>query len=398
MDIVDLAALGESFTRDPYPVYARLRAQGPVHRIRIPEGGAEAWLVVGYEAGRAALADPRLSKDWGKASPSLPLGAISSGPHMLRADPPDHTRLRKLVAREFTARRVEELAPRVQKTTDALLDRMLTAPDGRADLVEALSFPLPISVICELLGVPDLDRESFRTWSNDALGAMDRKIREAAAASMAQYLRELVEGKRQRPGDDLLSALMHGSDDDGDRLSHEELLGMAWLLLVAGHETTVNLISNGVLALLTHPDQLAALRTDLSLIDSAIEEMLRYEGPVETPTYRFTTEPVTIGDTVIPEGGELVLVALADANRDPARFPAPDRFDISRDARGHVAFGHGIHYCLGAPLARLEARIAIRTLLERCTDLALDIHPAAITWRPGILIRGPRSLPVRFTR
>jgi cytochrome P450 len=397
MSIVDLAALGESFTRDPYPVYARLRARGPVHRIRMPEGGAQAWLVVGYEAGRAALADPRLSKDWSKASPSLPLGAVSSGPHMLRADPPDHTRLRKLVARAFTARRVEALAPSIQKTTDELLDRMLTAPGGRADLVEALSFPLPISVICDLMGVPDLDRTSFRTWSNDALGATDPEVRKAAATSMAHYLAELVDGKRQRPGDDLMSALIHGPDDDGDRLSHEELLGMAWLLLVAGHETTVNLISNGVLALLTHPGQLAALRADLSLVDNAVEETLRYEGPVETPTFRFTTEPVTIGDTVVPGGGELVLVAMADANRDPARFPGPDRFDISRDTRGHVAFGHGIHHCLGAPLARLEARIVFRTLLERCPDLALDIHPAAITWRPGMMIRGPRSLPVRFT-
>ncbi|MFD1831375.1 cytochrome P450 [Streptomyces desertarenae] len=397
MSIVDLAALGESFTRDPYPVYARLRSQGPVHRIRMPEGGAEAWLVVGYEAGRAALADPRLSKDWSRASPSLPLGAVSSGPHMLRADPPDHTRLRGLVAREFTARRVEGLAPRVQKTTDTLLDRMLAAPDGRADLVEALSFPLPISVICELLGVPDLDRESFRTWSNDALSATDPELRGAAAASMARYMAELVDRKEQQPGDDLMSALTRPSDD-GDRLSREELVGMAWLLLVAGHETTVNLISNGVLALLTHPEQLAALRADLSLVDAAVEEMLRYEGPVETPTFRFTTEPVRIGDTVVPGGGELVLIAMADANRDPARFPSSDRFDISRDARGHVAFGHGIHHCLGAPLARMEARIAIRTLLERCADLALDIHPAAVTWRPGMMIRGPVSLPVRFAR
>ncbi|CAL9320475.1 cytochrome P450 family protein [Streptomyces sp. SudanB66_2053] len=398
MEIIDLAALGEPFTRDPYPVYARLRARGPVHRIRMPEGGALAWLVVGYEAGRAALTDPRLSKDWSKASPDLPLGAVSSGPHMLRADPPDHTRLRRLVAREFTTRRVEELAPRIQKTTDALLDRMLAAPDGRADLVEALSFPLPISVICELLGVPDLDRESFRTWSNDAIGASDPDVRRAAAASMAQYLGTLVEGKRRQPGEDLMSALIHSADEDGDRLSPEELLGMAWLLLVAGHETTVNLISNGTLALLTHPEQLAALRADPTLMDNAIEEMLRYDGPVETPTFRFTTEPVTIGDTVVPGGGELVLVALADADRDPTRFPTPDRFDITRDARGHVAFGHGIHHCLGAPLARLEARIAFGTLLDRCPDLTLDIHPAAVTWRPGMMIRGPQSLPVRFTR
>ncbi|MET8571507.1 cytochrome P450 [Streptomyces sp. NPDC004783] len=397
MSIVDLAALGDSFTRDPYPVYARLRARGPVHRIRMPEGNAEAWLVVGHRAGRAALTEPTLTKDWSKASPSLPLGAVSSGPHMLRSDPPDHTRLRRLVAREFTPRRVEALAPRVQKITDALLDRMLASADGRADLVEALSFPLPISVICELLGVPDLDRDSFRAWSGDALGATDPEVRTAAAASMARYLEELLADKRQRPGDDLMSALIHSADGDGDRLSPDELRGMAWLLLVAGHETTVNLISNGVLALLTHPGQLAALRADPTLVDSAVEEVLRYDGPVETPTYRFTTEPLTIGDTVIPGGGELVLVALADADRDPARFPDPDRFDITRDARGHVAFGHGIHYCLGAPLARLEARIAFRTLLERCENLALDIHPAAIAWRPGLMIRGPQRLPVRFT-
>ncbi|MFK0115326.1 cytochrome P450 [Streptomyces sp. NPDC090994] len=396
MTVVDLAALGESFTRDPYPVYARLRAQGPVHRIRMPEG-MDAWLVVGYEAGRAALTDPRLSKNWDNAAPAFRHGAISAGPHMLRADPPDHTRLRKLVAREFTARRVEQLAPRVQKTTDELVDAMLAAPGGRVDLVEALSFPLPISVICDLLGVPDLDRRSFRTWSNDALGATDPAQREAAATAMVGYLTELIEDKRRHLGDDLMSALIHGSDEDGDSLSPRELLGMAWLLLVAGHETTVNLISNGVLALLTHPDQLAALRADPGLMGNAVEEMLRFDSPVETPTYRFTTEPMTIGGTTVPGGGELVLVALADANRDPDRFPESGRFDITRDARGHIAFGHGIHYCLGAPLARLEARIAIGTLLDRCAGLDLDIHPAAITWRTGMLIRGPHSLPVRVT-
>lgn len=171
---------------------------------------------------------------------------------------------------------------------------------------------------------------------------------------------------------------------------------MAWLLLVAGHETTVDLISNGVLALLSHPDQLAALRADFSLLDGAVEEMLRYEGPLETPTYRFTTEPLEIGGTTIPGGGELVLIALADADRDPARFPDPERFDIRRDSRGHLAFGHGIHYCLGAPLARMEARIAIRSLLERCPGLVLDAHPAALTWRTGMLIRGPESLPVSW--
>ncbi|MFJ8078201.1 cytochrome P450 [Streptomyces sp. NPDC096176] len=392
--LVDLAALGEGFTRDPYPVYAELRAHGPVHHVRLPEGH-NAWLVVGYEAGRAALADNSLSKEWRNVSPELGIAQLSSGITMLSADPPLHTRLRKLVAREFTMRRVEQLAPRVQQITDELLDRML--PAGRTDLVDALAFPLPMAVICELLGVPFLAQDSFRTWSNTALASTDRAAREEAAGRLTQYLIELLAEKREQPGDDLMSALIHGSDEGSDdRLAGDELLGMAWLLLVAGHETTVNLIANGVLALLTHPDQLAALRSDLSLMDGAVEEMLRYDGPVETPTYRFTTTPYQIGDTTVPGGGRLVLIAIADADRDPARFPDPDRFDIRRDTRGHLAFGHGIHYCLGAPLARLEARIAVRALLERCPDLALDAHPAALAWRTGMLIRGPERLPVRW--
>ncbi|GAA0629308.1 cytochrome P450 [Streptomyces crystallinus] len=394
--IVDLAALGEDFTRDPYPVYAELRERGPVHRIRMPEG-SDAYLVVGYEVGRAALADPRLSKEWRNASTGLGVKQVASGTTMLSSDAPAHTRLRKLVNREFTPRRVERMAPRVQEMTDALLDTMLKGPGRRADLVQALSFPLPITVIGELLGVPSLDQDSFREWSNVSVSAPALADRMAAARSMSEYLTALLAAKRENPGGDLMSALIHTCDEDGDRLSGPELLGMAWLLLVAGHETTVNLISNGVLALLSHPEQLAALRADFDgLIDNAVEEMLRYDGPVETPTYRFTTEPVDIGGTVVPGGGQLVLVAMADANRDPARYPEPSRFDIRRDARGHVAFGHGIHYCLGAPLARLEARIAIRSLLDRCPDLALDIHPAAVTWRSGMLVRGPESLPVRW--
>ncbi|MQY15543.1 Cytochrome P450 monooxygenase PikC [Streptomyces sp. RB5] len=393
--VVDLVAMGEDFVRDPYPVYAALRERGPVHRVRIPEG-AEAWLVVGYEAGRAVLADPRLSKQWKNASPSFPISSPSAGPHMLNSDPPDHERLRKLVVREFTPRRVEQLAPRVREITDRLLDAMTGIEEGRTDLVEALSFPLPISVICELLGVPMLDQDAFRAWTATVLTDPDPKARLAATGEVTAYLTRLLEDKRLTPGPDLMSALIRTTDEDGDRLSADELLGTAWLLLVAGHETTVNLISNGVLALLTHPDQLAVLREDMTLIDNAVEEMLRYDGPVETPTFRFTTAPVEIGDTVVPGGGEMVLVALADADRDPARFPDPGRFDVRRPAGGHVAFGHGIHYCLGAPLARLEARIAVRALLERCPGLALDAHPAALTWRHGMLIRGPHRLPVRW--
>jgi len=394
-ELIDLAALGEEFTRDPYPVYAALRARGPVHRVRIPEG-THAWLVVGYEAGRTLLADQRLSKQWAKASPALGVTKVSAGTSMLSSDTPDHTRLRKLVAREFTPRRMEQLTPRVQEMTDELLDRMLAAPDRRADLVESLSYPLPMNVICELLGVPFLDRTAFREWSNQAVSSVDVSKRDSSTRAMAAYLTGLLQDKRARPGDDLMSALIHTADEDGDRLSADELMGMAWLLLVAGHETTVNLITNGVHNLLAHPDQLAALRADFGLIDNAVEEILRFEGPVETPTYRFTTEPVDIGGTVIPGGGELVLVAMSDANRDPARYPDAARFDITRDARGHIAFGHGIHYCLGAPLARIEARVAIRSLLERCPELRLTADPATLDWRTGILMRGPLSLPVAW--
>ncbi|MFB7497265.1 cytochrome P450 [Streptomyces sp. NPDC056161] len=394
-DLVDLADLGQDFTHDPYPVYAALRARGPVHRVRMPEG-AEAWLVVGHEAGRAVLADPSLSKDWSNASHDLGLPNLAAGRHMLNSDPPHHTRLRKLVAKEFTPARVRALEPRVQEITDRLLDEALGGPGGRADLVEVLSFPLPIAVICELIGVPTLDREAFRRWSNTALTSRDADERVAAAGAASEYIARLIAHKQREPQDDLLSALIRVTDEGGDRLSADELLGTVWLLLVAGHETTVNLISNGILALLTRPEQLAALRADPALLENAVEETLRYDGPVETTTYRFTTKPVDIGGTVVPGGGQLVLVALADADRDPARFGDADGFDIRRDARGHLAFGHGVHYCLGAPLARLEGRVAIGTLLRRCPGLALDADPVTITWRGGMLIRGPERLPVRL--
>ena len=390
---VDFGALGDEFTRNPHPVYAGLRAQGPVHRVRLPEG-AEAWLVVGYEACRSALTHPALSKSWDDASPALPLARLSAGGNLLSSNPPDHTRLRRLVAKEFTSRRVEALAPRTRALTGELLDAMLARPAGGADLVEALAFPLAMGTICELLGVPSLDRAAFRDWAEQALSSPDLDTRKTTAAQMTQYLVGLVEEKRNQPRDDLMSDLIRTADEDGDRLSPDEVIGMAWLLLVAGFETTANLISTGVLALLQHPDQLAELRADPALIDNAVEEMLRFEGPVETTTYRFTTEPLEIAGSPVPGGGELVLIALADADRDPARFPDPDRFDIRRAAGGHIAFGHGIHYCLGAPLARLQARTAVTALLERCPTLSLDTHPASLAWRAGLLIRGPRQLPI----
>lgn len=392
-EVVDLGEYGEAFRADPHPVYAELRARGPVHRIRPPGSDPDywAWLVVGHEEARAALADPRLSKDGRRIGVTFHDEELI-GRHLLGADPPEHTRLRGLVSRAFTMCRVERLRPRIQEITDDLLDAML--PYGRADLVQSLAYPLPITVICELLGVPEMDRTEFRKLSTEVVAPTSPENSYEAVLRLREYLTELIEDKRcAGPADDLLSDLIRTTAEDGDRLSPQELRGMAFLLLIAGHETTVNLITNGVHALLTHPDQLAALRADTSLIDGAVEETLRYEGPVENATFRYAAEPLEIAGTAISRG-DPVMIGLAAADRDDSRYPAPHSFDIHRDPRGHLAFGHGIHYCLGAPLARLEARTALQTLLERAPDLALDGPPGE--WLPGMLIRGLRSLPVRW--
>ncbi|OON71741.1 cytochrome P450 family protein [Streptomyces tsukubensis] len=395
---VELLDLDPDFVRDPYPTYASLRAKGPVHHVHAPDG-TDLWLIVGHEASRAALNDPRLSRDFSK----VPGGMSHLGPGraddatltpMLMQDPPDHTRLRRLVAREFTPGRVAALEPRVREIAEGLVDAMLANPERRGDLVDAFAFPLPMTVICELIGVPATDRDKFRAWSNEVVAPTGDEAQIAAYGGIMPYLAELTRTKRAAPGDDLLSALIHTADEDGDRLSENELLGMALLLLVAGHETTVNLIANGMRALFGHPAQLAELRAEPEkLIAGAVEEMLRYDGPVQTSTPRIAIEDTEVGGVVIPAGA-LVRVALADANRDTGKFEEPDTFDIHRNARGHIAFGHGLHFCLGAPLARLEGRIAVLTLLRRCPDLALDpdgSDPVAIH---GMLIRGEYSLPV----
>ena len=294
-DVVDLGAFGDGFRRDPHTVYARLRERGPVHRVRLPTPDAhhETWLVVGYEEARAALADARLSKDAARIGVTF-LDEQLIGKYLLVADPPQHTRLRSLVSRAFTARRVEELRPRIRRITDDLLDAML--PHGRADLVESLAYPLPITVICELLGVPELDRTEFRKLSTEAVAPTSAQSEYDAFVRLAEYLTELIEDKRcAGPSGDLLSDLIRTTAEDGDRLSPGELRGMAFILLIAGHETTVNLLTNAVHALLTHPDQLAALRADPSLLDGAVEEALRYEGPVENATFRFAADLQRLG-------------------------------------------------------------------------------------------------------
>ncbi|MFF9688405.1 cytochrome P450 [Streptomyces sp. NPDC014623] len=390
MSVIDLRGAAD-FGANPYPYYAKMRAEGPVHQVRTDDV-ERVWLIVGYEEARAALADQRFSKDW-RTTELFPVTSNPINANMLETDAPHHTRLRKLVAREFTARRIEALRPRVEQITSDLLDAMV--PAGSADLIDAFAFPLPMTVICELLGVPDIDRDAFRLLSNAIVTPVSPGEEGEAVHAMGVYLGELIEDKRRTPGDDLMSALIQAHDDEGDRLSPDELIGMAFLLLVAGHETTVNLISNGVRALLDHPEQLALLRARPELIDGAVEEMLRYDGPVETATFRFTREPVRIGPVVIPQG-EAVLVALGSGDRDPARYPEPDTFDIRREAQGHLAFGHGVHFCLGAPLARMEGRIAIRALLERCPALARDPDGGEPDWLPGLLLRGVRRLPVRW--
>src|SRR6202012_4295940 len=317
--------------------------------------------------------------------------------HMLSTDPPDHDRLRRLVTKAFTARRIERLRPRAAEITTSLLDAMPAA--GPVALLEAFAFPLPITVICELLGVPDSDRASFRAWTQAVLSTGEAPAESGTAAmEMAGYFTALVADKRAHPADDLLSALI-AARDAGDGLSERELLGMLFLLLVAGHETTVNLIGSGTLALLRSPGELGRLRADPSLLPGAVEELLRYTSPVNHATFRFTAEAVEIGGSLLP-AREPVLVAPAPANRDPGRYPAPDpvpaRLDGGRDAGGNLAFGHGIHYCLGAPLARMEGVIAFGALLSRFPGLTLAVPPESLRWRPSTLIRGLETLPVRL--
>lgn len=394
-------AFDQNLRDDPYPLYARLREQAPVHRATLPDGRA-VWLVTRLDEARAALADPRLTNDprrfgvtWvnsgGRQSPSFLDSPLAY--HMLNADPPDHTRLRKLVSKAFTARRVEELRPRVNEITEDLLAVMAARDEDVVDLMSAFAYPLPIRVICELLGVPPTDRAAFREWFTTMLAStyVHREQAHRAAGELAGYIVRLLAAKRDHPADDMLSALVAARDGD-QRLDEHELTSMVFLLLVAGHETTVNLIGNGMAALFRDRDQLADLRDDPSLVPAAVEELLRYDGPVEHATSRFTSEPVDIGGVTVPDQ-ECVLVVLGAADHDPRHFTEPDRLDVGRAENQHLAFGHGAHYCLGAPLARMEGQIAFSSLLAHFP--AMRLAPAAeLHWRPGMFVRGLDRLPV----
>ncbi|BCY05992.1 cytochrome P450 [Actinoplanes sp. L3-i22] len=405
----ELVDLGDpAFQDDPHPAYEEWRRSGPVRRAVLPSG-MQAWIVTRYEDARRALTDPRLSKRSSPAPEGQPVGgsrtagaapaaAMSPGigaaisRHMLAVDPPDHTRLRRLVAAAFTARRIEALRPRVEQIAIDLLDSL--AGREQADLIDEFAFPLPIQVICELLGLPPEDRDDFREWSDAVVAgsAAGPKLGPAIEA-MVKYIHALLAERRKAPGDDLLSGLIQVRDAE-DRLTEDELSSMVFLLLVAGHETTVNLIGNGTYLMLRDRTEWERLRADRELLPSAIEEFLRYEGPLKTSTFRIATEDVEIGGVTIP-AGDPVIIGLLSANRDGDQFPSADLLRLDRvQSPAHLAFGHGIHYCLGAPLARLEAQVAFTALLDRHPGLQLAVPVGELHWRPGLLLRGLQGLPV----
>jgi pimeloyl-[acyl-carrier protein] synthase len=390
------------FRADPYPQYHQLRSADPVHWSAF----LGFWVLTRYVDCVTVLRDAaRFSTDPHNWAGFEGVVQAMGGPGpllemqtkwMLLLDPPDHTRLRTLVNKAFTPRVVEGLRPRIQEIVDSLLDDVQSA--GGMDLIAELAYPLPVIVIAELLGVPTEDRDKFKGWSRDLARTLDPivtpEIIEAgnnATLAFIDYFRVLVAKRRKGPREDLISGLI-AAEEQGDRLSEEELLATCVLLFGAGHETTMNLIGNGTTALLRHPDQLAKLQQDPELIQSAVEEFLRYDGPVQM-TARTALEDVEIDGKIIPKGQQAIIV-LGAANRDPAQFPDPDRLDLTRKDSRHIAFSQGIHHCLGAPLARVEAQIAINTLLRRMP--ALWLQSEDLEWRETVTLRGLKALPVAF--
>jgi len=386
---------------NPQAMYEQMRQHDPVY-CHISQLGNPVWILTRYEDVLAVLKDQRFIKDGRKHLPKKianryytetaepTFEAINR--HMLNLDPPDHTRLRSLVHKAFTPKRVRDLEPRIQQIAKELLDAMQRKSEG--DLLDDFAFPLPITVIAEMLGVEAEKRAQFREWSQIILFSTDYQANIASIMAFVHYINELIDVRRGEDQGDILSALVR-VEEEGDTLDHMELLSMVFLLLVAGHETTVNLIGNGTLALLQHPDQFEKLKAHPELMRTAVEEMLRYNGPVETPTTRFAIEDVDWQGYQIKQG-DVILPSLLAANRDPDVFDKPNTFDITRDPNPHVAFGHGIHYCLGAPLARLEGIIAIRALIERLPDLQLNTAAGELEWNSSILIHGMKALPVRY--
>ncbi|WP_329107242.1 cytochrome P450 [Micromonospora sp. NBC_01699] len=386
----------ESAKADLHEVLATLRRDSPVVELALPTG-ATAWLVTRYADAQRALGDPNLGKTTSAGGFSYrgmvpPDVARAVGRHMLAINPPDHTRIRRLVSGAFTARRMAALRPRIEELAEQLLDRMPAS--GQLDLIDHFAFPLPIQVLCELLGVPAQDQDDFRRWTDAIVtGPVNPAGLPPALVAIVGYIRELLVAKRRQPADDLLSALIAVRDDNDDRLDDDELISMVYLFLIAGHETTVNLIGNGSLLLLADQQRWARIVAEPELIPNAVEELLRYEGPVQSATFRTALKETEIGGVTIPEGA-FVLVSLLSANRDGERFAEPDRLDLDRPATTNLSFGHGIHYCLGAPLARLEGQIAFHALSRRYPAMRLAVPVEEVAWRPGLLLRGLTALPV----
>ncbi len=391
-----------------HATYARMREESPVHVQPGLDGETPIWFVTRYDDVVAVLTDnERFVVDPTLALTAEEIAALQAdatfapdervNENLLSKDGDDHRRLRRLVTKAFTPRMVEQLRPRIQEIADDLLDRV--AERGQMELVDDFAFPLPITVIAELLGIPVEDQDRFREWSNTfVLPPMTPELQEQAVRhtqEFIEYLDELFARRRAEPTDDLVSALVQ-AEDEGDHLSENELYSMAVLLIVAGHETTVSLISNAVLALLSNPAELAELRADSSLMSSAVEELLRYDSPVERTITRWAAADVELGGQRITRG-ELVIAVVGSANRDAARFPDADTLDLTRDSAGkHVGFGRGPHYCLGAPLARLETEIALETLFRRLPNLRLAIADEDLYWRPIPIFRSLAELPVAW--
>jgi cytochrome P450 len=396
----------DRFRAETYSIFAEMREHDPVLCQPGIDGESPIWFITRYDDVTAVLLDDkRFVRDPALALEGEELARISRGmpesmafleQHMLNKDAEDHRRLRRLVTRAFTPRMVEQLRPRIQEIADELIDRV--EERGELDLVDDFAFPLPITVIAELLGIPVADRNRFRLWSN---AIVTPALEPAALARFGElmdefvaYLHELFVRRRAEPGDDLVSALLQ-AEDGGDTLSEQELFSMVSLLIVAGHETTVSLIGNAVLALLQHPEQRAALAADPATVPRAIDELLRYDGPVERALTRWAAEDVEVSGKTIGRG-DAVIVILGSADRDVARFRDPDVLDLTREDVKHVAFGRGSHYCLGAPLARLEAEIALTTLLRRLPNLRLAVPAEELSWRPVPLFRSLVALPVAW--
>ena len=396
-------AWGADVRDDPAPHFAATRAACPVHHVRLADGH-DAWLVVGHDAAREALRDDRLSKDMLAALEQDPDVADEGLPgpafarHMLAVDPPDHTRLRRLVARAFVPSRVAALEPAIERIAHELLDE-LEESGPTVDLVAGYAHPLPFRVISALLGVPDADGPALHGWFRTLFQPWHGSPPpEAVAASDAivDHLTRLVADHRRHPADDLIGVLVTASDGD-DRLTEQEVLSSLFQLIVAGHDTTASLIGNGVVALLDHPDQLQRFLAEPELVATAVEELIRFDAPVPHATFRVAVEPTDLGGVEVPAGAQ-VLVCLAAANRDPDVVDDPDRLDLGRPPGSHLGFGHGIHFCLGAPLARLEARIAFTALFDRFPHLHLAVPRSDLHWShgDGLVLRGLDSLPIRL--